>query len=115
MWRIRPDGKPGHSQPPRTERLRNEWSGAGVMGHEAPWLVDKFGEFDLAASQPFAARACHHDERVLEQDFGIQILGLNRRHQSTEYEVDLALAQVAVLGRSPGCLHHSEPEARILP
>src|SRR5262249_20745254 len=60
---------------------------------------------DWAASKPFAARASHHDQRILEQDFRVQLLILDRRHHAPEYEIDAALAEVAVLRLNRGSLH----------
>src|SRR5262245_17166094 len=100
-----------HIQTRCTEGFRKTRSDKGIIAWKTPSFIDQFGRRDSAALEPFAVNPCHYQDRVVEQNFYIQILIRDRRHHSPEDEVDVALAQVAVLQLGRACLHHIEHQS----
>src|SRR5262249_44122517 len=91
----------------------NEHPDRTVSWRHNPGLAGELRQVEFTAAGPWVLQPRHNGYAIIEQDFGLDVL-LVRLHDSSDNEIDLSLAQFAVLLRygPHGC--HINGDTRIL-
>jgi len=83
-----------HRQPARLKSFSNAQIDRGIRRRQNPGCVDKFGRVYLTTAAPSALYISRNNQRILKQDFHIQIILIYERSgYSCEHEIMFSLAQ----------------------
>src|SRR5882672_1583732 len=105
-----------HREPARLKSFSHARVNRGIRCGQNPRCVDEFDRIYLATAAPSTVHIRNNNQRILEQDFYVQILLIYERSgYSCEDEIMLSLTQGGEVAAGRGHFVKTQRYARILP
>ena len=112
--RVHRDVGSRHFQSASLKGVCDPAAGVTFARRQTPALIDQFGKTDLSPACPRVAQSRNNDAAFMQQHLHGHIRGRRRTRQATDHEVDVMVAQMAILQLRGLVLDDMEREPRIL-